>query len=79
MGGVGKTSMVKHVGAHARKIGLSNCVIMAVISQTPNLRNIQGTLANLLGLKLFEETEFGRAVRLMEKIMKGNRIENRFV
>nr|XP_011464950.1 PREDICTED: probable disease resistance protein At4g27220 [Fragaria vesca subsp. vesca]XP_011464952.1 PREDICTED: probable disease resistance protein At4g27220 [Fragaria vesca subsp. vesca] len=74
MGGIGKTCMVKHVGAHARKLGLFNHVIMAVISQTPNLRNIQGTLADLLGLKLFEETEFGRAVRLMEKIMKGNRI-----
>ncbi|KAM5583684.1 hypothetical protein ABKV19_003521 [Rosa sericea] len=74
MGGVGKTSMVKHVGAQARKIGLFNYVIMAVVSQTPNLRNIQGTLADLLGLKLLEETEIGRAVRLMEKIMKGNRI-----
>ncbi|KAM5583465.1 putative disease resistance protein [Rosa sericea] len=74
MGGVGKTSMVKHVGAQARKIGLFNHVIMAVVSQTPNLRHIQGTLADLLGLKLLEETEFGRAVRLMEKIMKGNRI-----
>ncbi|XP_024155970.2 probable disease resistance protein At4g27220 [Rosa chinensis] len=74
MGGVGKTSMVKHVGAQAWKIGLFNHVIMAVVSQTPNLRHIQGTLADLLGLKLLEETEFGREVRLMEKIMKGNQI-----
>ncbi|XP_050371164.1 probable disease resistance protein At4g27220 isoform X2 [Argentina anserina] len=74
MGGVGKTSMVKHVGAQARKLGLVHHVIMAVVSQAPNLRNIQGTLADLLGLKLLEETVFGRAVRLMEKIMKGSRI-----
>ncbi|XP_004295918.1 PREDICTED: disease resistance protein At4g27190-like [Fragaria vesca subsp. vesca] len=74
MGGVGKTSMVKHVGAHARKLGLFHHVIMAVVSQTPNLRDIQGTLADLLGFKLLEETVDGRAARLMEKIMKGNRI-----
>jgi disease resistance protein RPS2 len=74
MGGVGKTSLVKHVGAYARKSGLFDHVIMVVVSQTPNLRNIQGTLADLLGLKLEEETETGRAARLMERIIRGNRI-----
>ncbi|XP_024155968.1 toll/interleukin-1 receptor-like protein [Rosa chinensis] len=69
MGGVGKTSMVKQVGAQARKIGLFNHVIMAIVSQTPNLRNIQGTLADLLGLKLQEETDIGSAARIAEKIL----------
>ncbi|XP_062015267.1 probable disease resistance protein At4g27220 [Rosa rugosa] len=73
-GGVGKTSMVKHVGAQARKIGLFNHVVMAVVSQTPNLRNIQGTLADLLGLKLQEETAIGRAARIVEKILRRYKI-----
>ncbi|XP_062017315.1 probable disease resistance protein At4g27220 [Rosa rugosa] len=74
MGGVGKTSMVNHVGAQARKIGLFNRVIMAVVSQTPNLRNIQGTLADLLGLKLQEETNVGRATRIVAEILRGYKI-----
>ncbi|PRQ34022.1 putative TIR domain, P-loop containing nucleoside triphosphate hydrolase [Rosa chinensis] len=74
MGGVGKTSMVKHVGAQAQKIGLFNRVIMAVVSQTPNLRNIQGTLADLLGLKLQEETNVGRATRIVAEILRGYKI-----
>ncbi|XP_062011733.1 probable disease resistance protein At4g27220 [Rosa rugosa] len=74
MGGVGKTSMVKHVSAQARKIGLFNRVIMAVVSQTPNLRNIQGTLADLLGLKLQEETNVGRATRIVAEILRGYKI-----
>ncbi|XP_050381609.1 probable disease resistance protein At4g27220 [Argentina anserina] len=74
MGGVGKTSMVKHVGAIAQENDIFHHVIMIVISQIPDMRKIQGTLADLLGLKLEEETEMGRAARLMEKIMKVNKI-----
>ncbi|KAM5584117.1 hypothetical protein ABKV19_003804 [Rosa sericea] len=74
MGGVGKTTMVKHVGAQVKKSRLFNQVIMAVVSQNPDLRKIQGTLADLLDLKLEDETEIGRASRLEEKIKRGTRI-----
>ncbi|KAK9939575.1 hypothetical protein M0R45_016267 [Rubus argutus] len=74
MGGVGKTTIVKQVGAQARKTVLFDLVIMAVVSQNPDLWKIQGTFADLLGLKVVEETEIGRARRLKEKIMKGTRI-----
>ncbi|XP_050367979.1 probable disease resistance protein At4g27220 isoform X2 [Argentina anserina] len=74
MGGVGKTTMVKHVCAQMKKSRLFNQVIMAVVSQNPDLRKIQGTLADLLNLKLEDETEIGRANRLEEKIKRGTRI-----
>ncbi|XP_062006761.1 probable disease resistance protein At4g27220 isoform X2 [Rosa rugosa] len=74
MGGVGKTTMVKHVGAHARKSGIFEHVIMGIVSQRPDYRKIQGTLADLLGLILEEETEVGRATSLSEEIKKRNKI-----
>ncbi|VVA20264.1 PREDICTED: probable disease resistance [Prunus dulcis] len=70
MGGVGKTTMVKQVGAQARKDGLFDHVIMAVFSQNPDLMKIQGQLSDMLGLKLQEETELGRAGRLKERILR---------
>ncbi|XP_024157243.1 probable disease resistance protein At1g61300 isoform X4 [Rosa chinensis] len=74
MGGVGKTTMVKRVGALARKNGIFNHVLLAVISQSPDSRNIQATLAELLGFKFKWETEIGRAAELHEKIMSKNKI-----
>ncbi|XP_040372829.1 probable disease resistance protein At4g27220 isoform X2 [Rosa chinensis] len=74
MGGVGKTTMVKYVGAQAQKCRLFNQVIMAVVSQNPDLMKIQETFAELLGLKLEEKTDIGRASKLKEKILKGTGI-----
>ncbi|PRQ35278.1 putative toll-like receptor, P-loop containing nucleoside triphosphate hydrolase [Rosa chinensis] len=73
MGGVGKTTMVRHVGAQAQKRGIFHHVIMAVVSQSPDLEKIQRTLAELLGVKLSEVTEIGRAARL-SKQMRRNKI-----
>ncbi|KAM5553995.1 hypothetical protein ABKV19_025965 [Rosa sericea] len=74
MGGVGKTTMAKHVSAQAQKKGLFDHVIMAVVSQTPDTRNIQGALADLLGLKLEEESVIGRAGRLQKEMLRRNKI-----
>ncbi|KAI8539496.1 hypothetical protein RHMOL_Rhmol09G0187700 [Rhododendron molle] len=74
MGGGGKTTMVKQVGVKAHKEGLFDYVIMAVVSKTVNLRGIQGQLADMLALELLEESEFGRAARLKEKIMRTKKI-----
>ncbi|KAM5582487.1 putative disease resistance protein [Rosa sericea] len=73
MGGVGKTSMVRHVAAQA--FGTFNHWIMAAISQTPDFEKIQDTLAVLLGFK-FEpgETEIGRAIRLHKEIMRREKL-----
>ncbi|XP_024186497.1 probable disease resistance protein At4g27220 isoform X2 [Rosa chinensis] len=74
MGGVGKTTMVKYVGAQAQKSRLFNQVIMAVVSQNPDLMKIQETFAELLGFKLEEKTEIGRSIKLKDKIMRGTGI-----
>ncbi|XP_024188496.1 probable disease resistance protein At4g27220 [Rosa chinensis] len=74
MGGVGKTTMVKYVGAQAQKSRLFNQVIMAVVSQNPDLIQIQETFAEMLDFKLEEKTEIGRAIKLKEKIMRGTGI-----
>ncbi|XP_004296153.1 PREDICTED: probable disease resistance protein At4g27220 [Fragaria vesca subsp. vesca] len=74
MGGVGKTSMVRHVAAQACRNGTFNHWIMAVVSQNLDLKKIQGTLADLLGFKFVEETEAGRAVRLHKEIMRKEKL-----
>nr|XP_011461227.1 PREDICTED: probable disease resistance protein At4g27220 [Fragaria vesca subsp. vesca]XP_011461228.1 PREDICTED: probable disease resistance protein At4g27220 [Fragaria vesca subsp. vesca] len=67
--------MVKLVSTQARELRLFHYVIRAVVAQSPELRNIQDTLADQLGLKFEEEeTEIGRAVRLKERLMGGNKI-----
>ncbi|KAM5555216.1 putative disease resistance protein [Rosa sericea] len=74
MGGVGKTTMVKHVGDQARKNGIFHHVIMAVMSQSPDLTEIQHTLAELLGIDLQGKSQSGRASRLNKEIMRKNKI-----
>ncbi|PRQ35459.1 putative toll-like receptor, P-loop containing nucleoside triphosphate hydrolase [Rosa chinensis] len=74
IGGVGKSTMVEHVGLEAQKKRLFPQVILARISPEPNVWNIQGTLADMLGLKLVDETVIGRARTLRKKITSGDRI-----
>nr|XP_017186273.2 disease resistance protein At4g27190-like [Malus domestica]XP_017186275.2 disease resistance protein At4g27190-like [Malus domestica]XP_017186279.2 disease resistance protein At4g27190-like [Malus domestica]XP_028943690.1 disease resistance protein At4g27190-like [Malus domestica]XP_028943691.1 disease resistance protein At4g27190-like [Malus domestica]XP_028943692.1 disease resistance protein At4g27190-like [Malus domestica]XP_028943693.1 disease resistance protein At4g27190-like [Malus d len=74
MGGIGKTTMVKHVGVQVGKGKLFDHVIMAVVSQNPNLVKIQQQLAEMLDLNLNQQTEIARAARLKERIMRGKKI-----
>ncbi|RVW16228.1 Disease resistance protein [Vitis vinifera] len=62
------------VGANAHRDGLFQHVAMAVISQNPDLRKIQAQIADMLNLKLEEESEAGRAARLRERIMRGKSV-----
>ncbi|KAF5940796.1 hypothetical protein HYC85_021963 [Camellia sinensis] len=74
MGGVGKTTMVKEVAKRANKEKLFDEVVMAVVSQIPDKRKIQGEIGDKLGLKFEEETELGRANRLRERLKDTKRI-----
>ncbi|XP_050378425.1 disease resistance protein At4g27190-like [Argentina anserina] len=74
MGGVGKTTMATYASSQAKRDGIFDHVIMACISQNPDLMKIQGIYADMLGLKLQEETAIGRAGRLKERIMRRNKI-----
>ncbi|KAJ9682444.1 hypothetical protein PVL29_018374 [Vitis rotundifolia] len=55
MGGVGKTTLVEQVAKHAKEHKLFDEVVMASVFQNPDLRKIQGQLADMLGLKFEEE------------------------
>lgn len=68
MGGVGKTTMAKEVAKKVKELGIFKEVVFAAVSQNPNVRNIQGQIADSLGLKLDEESEDGRARRLWMRL-----------
>ncbi|CAL5351008.1 unnamed protein product [Camellia sinensis] len=74
MGGVGKTTMVKEVAKRAKEEKLFDEVVMAVVSQSLNERRIQGEIGDKLGLEFREETERGRADRLLERLRGTKRI-----
>nr|CAN77510.1 hypothetical protein VITISV_036215 [Vitis vinifera] len=52
MGGVGKTTLVEQVAKHAKEQKLFDEVVMASVFQNPDLRKIQGQLADMLGLPI---------------------------
>ncbi|RVW73054.1 putative disease resistance protein [Vitis vinifera] len=74
MAGVGKTTLMKQVAKQAEEEKLFDKVVMAYISSTPELKKIQGELADMLGLKFEEESEMGRAARLCERLKKVKKI-----
>ncbi|KAH9802701.1 Disease resistance protein [Citrus sinensis] len=68
MRGVGKTTMATEVAKKVLELGIFKEVVFAAVSQNPNVRNIQGQMADSLGLKLDEESDAGRAGRLMKRL-----------
>ncbi|KAG5255240.1 disease resistance protein [Salix suchowensis] len=68
MGGVGKTTLVKEVGKRAKETQLFDEVLLATVSQNPNVKNIQNRMAESLGLHFDEETTEGRANRLWKRL-----------
>ncbi|KAF8395849.1 hypothetical protein HHK36_019803 [Tetracentron sinense] len=74
VGGVGKTTLVKQVGKRAKDEKLFDEVVMAVVSQHPDIKKIQEQIAYMLGLKFSETTDLGRADRLTERLANGKRI-----
>ncbi|KAG4966467.1 hypothetical protein JHK85_041442 [Glycine max] len=71
LGGSGKTTLAKEVGKKAEELKLFEKVVMATVSQTPNIRSIQLQIVDNLGLKFVEESEEGRAQRLSERLRTG--------
>ena len=69
LGGVGKSTLVKQVAEQAAsQEKLFNKAVMASVLLTPDLKRIQGELADKLGMKFEQETEEGRAARLHQRM-----------
>lgn len=73
-GGCGKTTLVTEVGKNAEEMDMFDKVISITVSQTPNIRGIQGKIADMLNLTLEEESEEGRAQRLWLCLKQKKRI-----
>ncbi|XP_028789919.1 probable disease resistance protein At4g27220 [Neltuma alba] len=74
MGGSGKTTLVKEVGKKAKELKLFDHVVFTTVSQSPNVMKIQDEIADLLGLKLDEKSEAGKARRISVRLQSGERI-----
>ncbi|XP_039162969.1 disease resistance protein At4g27190-like [Eucalyptus grandis] len=68
-GGVGKSKLLEDVERRVREEKIFDVVTMANVSRNPDLKTIQGEIADALGLKLMNvETARGRANRLRERL-----------
>ncbi|XP_073220073.1 putative disease resistance protein At5g05400 isoform X2 [Cicer arietinum] len=74
MGGTGKTTLVNEVGKKVEALKFFDKTILITMSQTPNIRDIQGKIADVLNLKLEEESDEGRAQRLWLSLKENKRI-----
>ncbi|XP_038691629.1 probable disease resistance protein At1g61310 [Tripterygium wilfordii] len=72
--GIGKTTLAKEAAKKAKEMQLFDHVIMALVSKNVNLREIQDQIADMLGLKFTEGSNYGRARRLSSRIKSENKI-----
>ncbi|TQE00886.1 hypothetical protein C1H46_013426 [Malus baccata] len=74
MGGVGKTTMAKEIIIRLAKLDLFDKIVMATVSQSPDIKMIQSEIADKIGLKFGEKSESGRALNLHGRLMEIKRI-----
>ncbi|KAG5222424.1 disease resistance NBS-LRR family protein [Salix suchowensis] len=74
MTGVGKTTIVKKVAEQVKANRIFDVVVLPVVSKTPDLRQIQGEIADGLGFELKAETNSGRAERLHERLKSEKKV-----
>ncbi|XP_034925343.1 disease resistance protein RFL1 [Populus alba] len=69
MGGVGKTTLVKQVARLAKEyLQLFDEVLMATVSQNPNVTGIQDQMADRLDLTFVKKSKEGRANELWQRL-----------
>ncbi|XP_057742577.1 uncharacterized protein LOC130961000 isoform X4 [Arachis stenosperma] len=73
LAGMGKTTLViKAINTlQSREPKLFDMVIMANVGKNPDIRKIQGQIADMLGITLQEESEYARAIRIRDNLKKG--------
>ncbi|XP_045824893.1 uncharacterized protein LOC123917266 [Trifolium pratense] len=69
LGGVGKTTLLQEVFEMSKQHKLFDTIVTTNITKDPDIKTIQGEIADLLGLRFDEETILGRAHRLRQRIM----------
>ncbi|KAK8589345.1 hypothetical protein V6N12_023745 [Hibiscus sabdariffa] len=69
MPGVGKTTLVKEFAREAYELKLFDVVVVASITETPDIMRIQDQIGDMLGLLIEERSLIGRARRLWERLM----------
>ncbi|KAG5223503.1 hypothetical protein OIU76_016882 [Salix suchowensis] len=74
MPGVGKTTIVKKVAEQVKANRIFDVVVLAVVSKTPDLKTIQGEIADGLGFKFEADTISGRAERLRERLERETKV-----
>ncbi|XP_065850291.1 probable disease resistance protein At4g27220 [Euphorbia lathyris] len=70
LGGIGKTTLANEILRKAAEQKLFGTVILVAVSQTPDLRRIQGEIADPLGLEFQAKEVPGRARELQQALNK---------
>ncbi|XP_039691005.1 disease resistance protein At4g27190 [Medicago truncatula] len=68
LGGVGKTTLVEKVAQIAKEHKLFDRVVKTEVTKNPDIKRIQGEIADFLSMRFEEETIVGRAQRLRQRI-----------
>ncbi|WJX75992.1 hypothetical protein P8452_59463 [Trifolium repens] len=68
MGGVGKTTLAYELIKYVENTKLFDKVVMAVVSQNPDYKNIQSQIADCLGMRLRSESVEGRGREIIQKL-----------
>ncbi|KAG8661227.1 hypothetical protein MANES_02G215400v8 [Manihot esculenta] len=74
MGGVGKTTLVKHIATLVRELGNFKLVVIATVTHSVVLTSVQQEIAEWLDFELGAESIAVRAARLSERIKKEEKI-----
>ncbi|TXG66092.1 hypothetical protein EZV62_007367 [Acer yangbiense] len=70
VGGIGKTTLARAIAKHAEDNKLFDVIAFAEVSAVPDIRKIQGEIADMFGLTFREESVPGRASKLHKCLME---------
>ncbi|XP_027343125.1 probable disease resistance protein At1g61300 [Abrus precatorius] len=74
MGGTGKTTLAKEVGRKLEKSGKFDHVIFTTVSDAPDIKKIQDSIAGPLGLSLKDKNEWERRNTLRQRLTDREKI-----
>nr|KJB62793.1 hypothetical protein B456_009G436600 [Gossypium raimondii] len=74
MPGVGKTTLAKEVGKHAREQKFFDKVVMFTMSQNADINKIQDKVADIFGLKFETSSQEGKAEELFRSMQRVKKI-----